>query len=392
VTTTASTVLAETAAPRKSARRLMPLIALAVAVTAYVGFRAYQNTRPYEWSGTVEARTISVGSRTGGRVKAVLVHEGDRVAAGQELVTLEPGDLEAQRLQAQAQLEQSQANLEKLEKGSRPEEIEQARAKAQTAVAAFEEAKHGARSEQIQGANSRLIALQVAVDKAQLDADRSHRLIQSGAISQAEVDNAEAALRGAIAQRDNAKQSLDELVNGERKEDIAQAAARAQEAQASARLVVAGTRVEDLKAARATVDGAQGKLDQIRVMIDELAIRSPRPARVESLDLRPGDILAPNATAATVLEDDQLYVRIYVPETRIGRIKVGDEVPITVDSFPGRSFKGVVEHINSVGEYSPRNLQTADERADQVFATRIGLREGKDDLRAGMAAFITVPR
>jgi multidrug resistance efflux pump len=392
VTTTASTAVAETAAPRKSARRFTPLIVLAVAVTAYSGFRAYQNTRPYEWSGTVEARTISVGSRTGGRVKEVLVHEGDRVGAGQELVTLEPGDLEAQRLQALAQLEQAQANQEKLEKGSRPEEIEQARAKAQTAVAAFEEAKHGARSEEIQGANSRLIALQVAVDKAQLDADRSHRLLQTGAISQAEVDNADAALRGAIAQRDNAKQALDELVNGERKEDIAQAAARAQEAQANARLVVAGTRVEDLKAARATVDGAQGKLDQIRVMIDELAVRAPRPARIESLDLRPGDILGPNATAATLLEDDQLYVRIYVPETRIGRIKVGDEVPITVDSFPGRAFKGVVEHINSVGEYSPRNLQTADERADQVFATRIGLREGMDELRAGMAAFITVPR
>jgi multidrug resistance efflux pump len=392
VTSTASTAIAETAAPRKGARRLMPLIAIAVAVTAYLGFRAYQSTRPYEWSGTVEARTISVGSRTGGRVKEVLVHEGDRVAAGQDLLSLEPGDLEAQRLQAHAQLEQAQANLEKLEKGSRPEEIEQARAKAQTAVAAFEEAKHGARSEEIQGANARLIALQVAVDKARLDADRSHRLIQSGAISQAEVDNADAALRGAIAQRDNAKQSLDELANGERKEDIAQAAARAQEAQASARLVVAGTRVEDLKAARASVDGAQGKLDQIRVMIDELAVKAPRPSRIESLDLRPGDILAPNATAATLLEDDQLYVRIYVPETRIGRIRVGEEVPITVDSFPGRAFNGVVEHINSVGEYSPRNLQTADERADQVFATRIGLREGKDDLRAGMAAFITVPR
>jgi HlyD family secretion protein len=392
LTTTASTAIAEPAAPRKSARRFMPLLAVAVVVGGYFAFRAYQATRPYEWSGTVEARTISVGSRTGGRVKDIQVREGDRVAAGTALLALEPGDLEAQRLQAQAQLEQAQANLEKLEKGSRPEEIEEARAKAQTAVAAFEEAKHGARSEEIQGANARLIALQVAVDKAQLDADRAHRLIQSGAISQAEADSTDSALRGAIAQRDNARQSLDELQNGERKEDIAQASARAQEAQASAKLVVAGTRVEDLKAARATVDGAQGRLDQIRVMLDELVVRAPRPARVESLDLRPGDILAPNATAATLLEDDQLYVRIYVPETRIGRIKVGEEVPIAVDSYPGRSFKGVVEHINSVGEYSPRNLQTADERADQVFATRIGLREGQDDLRAGMAAFITVPR
>ena len=140
------------------------------------------------------------------------------------------------------------------------------------------------------------------------------------------------------------------------------------------------------------MEAARGRVEQIQVLIDELTVKAPREARVESLDLRPGDILAPNAPAATLLEDDQLFVRIYVPETRIGHIAIGAEVPITVDSFPGQAFKGVVEHINSVGEYSPRNLQTADERADQVFATRIGIREGRDKLRAGMAAFIKVPR
>jgi multidrug resistance efflux pump len=150
--------------------------------------------------------------------------------------------------------------------------------------------------------------------------------------------------------------------------------------------------VEDIKAARGAVDAAQGKLDAIDVMLDELTVKSPRPARVEALGLRPGDILAPNATAATLLEEDQLYVRIYVPETHIGRVHLGDVVPISVDSFPHQSFKGVVDHINAIGEYSPRNLQTADERADQVFMTRVGLREGQDKLRAGMAAFIRVPR
>jgi multidrug resistance efflux pump len=157
-------------------------------------------------------------------------------------------------------------------------------------------------------------------------------------------------------------------------------------------LALAGSRVEDIRAARGMVEAAQGKLDSIAVMVDELVIRAPRPARVEALDLRPGDILAPNATAATLLEEDQLYVRIYVPETQLGHLHIGQEVPIAVDSFPSRSFRGVVEHINTVGEYSPRNLQTADERADQVFATRIGLREGGDLLRAGMAAFIRVPK
>ena len=133
-------------------------------------------------------------------------------------------------------------------------------------------------------------------------------------------------------------------------------------------------------------------MDEYQTMIAELTIKAPVAARVEALDLRPGDIIAPNATALTLVEDDQLYVRIYVPETELGHIAIGKEVPIHVDSFPREAFRGVVQHINSVGEYSPRNLQTADERADQVFASRIGITGGAERLRAGMAATITVPR
>ena len=371
-------------------RRFIPIIVVVVVASAFAAHAIYQAHRPYEWSGTVEARTISVGSRAGGRVKEVLVREGDTVKAGQPLIELEPGDLLAQRLEAQATLDQTAATLEKLQKGARPEEIEEAKARASTAVAALDEARHGARREQVQGADARLVAAQVTLDKAQLDADRARKLLTTGAISQAEADTAESALRGAVALRNAARKTLEELENGTRNEDILQAVAKAQEAQASARLVLAGTRVEDLKVAAATVDAAKGKLDQVNILVDELIIRASRPARVEALDLRPGDILAANATAATLLEESELYVRIYVPETRLGRIHIGDEVPVSVDSFGDKTFKGVVEHINDVGEYSPRNLQTADERADQVFATRVGLREGLGELRAGMAAFITV--
>jgi HlyD family secretion protein len=371
----------------------------------YWGYQRWEAYRPYEWSGTVEARTISVGSRVGGRIKEVLAREGDRVDAGAPLFILEPGDIEAQRLMAQGQLEQAQANLEKLVRGARPEEIDEAKARAETAAAALEETKVGARVEEIAGANARLASAQVAVDKAKLDDDRARRLIATGAISQSQVDDADTALSGAIAQRDSVLQMLDELKNGSRREDITQAQARAAEARANAKLVIAGSRAEDIKAGQGQVDAAKGRLDQILTMIDELTIRASRASRVETLDLRPGDILAPNATAATLIEDDQLYVRIYVPETQLGHIQIGQEVPVSVDSFPERTFRGVVEHINGVGEYSPRNLQTADERANQVFAARIGLLEGRDGLsgqagvpkvvdklRAGMAAFIHVPK
>jgi HlyD family secretion protein len=383
----------EKAPPASALRRRLPLLVVVVlAGLAIFAWQAWQRAQPYEWSGTVEARTISVGSRVGGRVKAVRALEGDRVEAGQILVEIEPADLPAQRLMAKAQLEEAVANLDKLKKGARPEEIDQANARAQTAAAAFEEARVGARGEEIAGAKARLVGMQVTVDKAKLDAERARSLFASQSISQGALDDAESALKGAIAQRDALAQALDELQNGSRREDIQQASARAAEARANAKLVLAGSRAEDIEAAQAAVDAAQGKLDQADVLISELAVRAPRAARVESLDLRPGDILAPNGAAATLLEDDQLYVRVYIPETQIGHIHPGQEVPINVDSFPHRSFRGTVEHINSEGEYSPRNLQTADERADQVFAARVGLLEGQAELRAGMAAFIHVPK
>jgi HlyD family secretion protein len=371
---------------------MAPVVVALVAIGAPLGWQAWVRSRPYEWSGTVEARTISVGSRVGGRIKAVRAKEGDRVTEGQPLLELEPGDLLAQRLMAKAQLDEARANLEKLVRGARPEEIDQANARSQTAAAALQETIVGARAEQIAAAKSRVVAAQVAVDKAKLDVERARKLFATQAISQAQLDDAEAALVAAVAQRDAAAQEFEQLQNGSRREEIQQAAARAAEARASARLVKAGARAEDIEAGRALVEAAQGRLDQTDVLLRELTIVAPRAARVESLDLRPGDILAPNATAASLLEDDQLYVRIYVPETQIGHIHSGQEVPVSVDSFPNRSFLGVVEHVNSEGEYSPRNLQTADERADQVFAARVGLREGFAELRAGMAAIIHVPK
>ena len=377
--------------PRSKSRRNLLLVGALLALV-YGGYRLYLERKPYEWSGTVEARTISVGSRAGGRVKEVLVREGEPVQAGQALLTLEPADYPAQLMQAKAQLAQWQANLEKLQRGARPEELAESRARALTAKAALAQAVAGSRPEEVAASEARLAVQEVAVEKAKLAAGRVHALDKSGATAQVDVDNADMELKGAILLRDALQHQLQELKNGSRRTEVAQAQAREMEQSASARLVAAGSRSEDLKVAQALVDGAQGHVDQIMVMLDELTVKAPLPARIEALDLRPGDILAPNATAAVLLEEKQLFVRIYVPETLLGHVKLGQAVPVSVDSFPDQHFQGVVEHINGVGEYSPRNLQTADERADQVFATRVGLRSGFEQLRAGMAAFIQVPK
>jgi membrane fusion protein YbhG len=381
----------ETKPKAKRRSKIFPIV-LAIGLVAYGGYRLYLDRKPYEWSGTVEARTISVGSRVGGRVAKVLVREGDALQPGQALLQLEAGDLPAQLAQANAQQQSAQAMLDKLRKGARPEELEQARARSLTAQAALQQAVAGARPEQIHAAEARLAAQEVALQKAKADAAREQQLDDSGAAARADLENADLAVQQATAQRDALKNQLDELANGSRREEVAQARARQMEQAASMKLVVAGTRDEDLRMAEASVDAARGRVQQVQSMIDELTIVAPLAARVEALDLRPGDIVAPNATAAVLLEEKELYVRIYVPETLLGQLRVGQTVPISVDSFPGRSFRGVVKHINDVGEYSPRNLQTADERADQVFATRVELQEGFQQLRAGMAAFIRVPK
>src|SRR3954471_8036765 len=183
--------------PKAKRRPPLLLFLLGIGVIAYVGYRVYLSQKPYEWSGTVEARTISVGSRAGGRIARVLVKEGDAVTPGQVLIELEPGDWLAQLMQANAQQLSAEAILDKLKKGARPEELDQARARALTAQAALQQAMAGARPEQIQAAESRLSAQEIAVQKAKLDADREHQLDKAGASTRAELDNANMALRQA---------------------------------------------------------------------------------------------------------------------------------------------------------------------------------------------------
>lgn len=324
-------------------RKVIPIVLVVAALSAYLVYRVRAGHAPYVWSGTIEARTIEVGSRVGGRVQDVLVREGDAVTAGQALVVLEKGDLLAQRLQAEGQLEQAQGALEKVSS----------------------QRLSSARRAEIAGAQARLQAEQATMEKARLDDARMRKLLASGAATRADADNAALVLRNSTAQVAALRASLDQLLHGT---------------------------PQDVKTAQGMVDAARGRVQQIDIMLDELTIRAPRPARVEALDLRPGDILAPNATAARLLEPDQLYVRIYVPETQIGHIHPGLAVPISVDSFPGRAFAGRVESVAGEGEYTPRNLQTADERADQVFAARVRIEQGMDVLRAGMAAFVRVPK
>ena len=307
----------------KPGTRLARAGVLIVVVAAIAGTLLYMKARrepkAMTASGTLEARTVNVGSLVGGRVTRVLVDEGSRVSTGQVLVTLETETIDRQIAAQRAAIEAARAQYQKALAGPRYEEIAKA-----TAVAANDER----------------------------DRVRLASLFRAGIVSKEMLDDATT----------KAKTSADDL-----------------------QMLKKGTRKEDIESARAEVEQQQRRLDTLLKQHDETVVRSSVTGVVQSMGLRPGDLVAPNQPVAELLESSQIWVRVFVPETELGLIHVDQPVRVHVDTFPNLSFPGHVGTISDQGEYTPRNVQTKAQRAEQVFGVKV-LVDPDPRLKAGMAA------
>jgi HlyD family secretion protein len=353
--------------------RIIILIILVAVVTGTALYAAwFRRDTALQGSGTVEARNIRVGSKVGGRIDKVLVREGDSVEPGQVLITFDDKEL-------RAALEQSRANAEKAQRGYRPEEIAEARAAAAQAKADYEMRKNGYRQEDIDAAKADLDRANAEEVRTRLDFERYETLAKKDLVSKQQRDTAEANWKVALAQQHSAQRKLDQLKRGYRPEEIASAEARYVQATATLEKLERGNRREDVDLAKAAY-----AYDLARYR--ERQVTAPAPAVVEVLDVRPGDLIAPNTPVATLLERDQIYVRIYIPETEIGRVRLRQTAEVRVDSFPNRVFNGAVEQINQQAEFLPRNVQTREERVHQLFGVKIRIDDSSGRVRAGMAA------
>jgi len=148
---------------------------------------------------------------------------------------------------------------------------------------------------------------------------------------------------------------------------------------------------KSLAAATARVEQAKAQLADMDAQIQEMKIVAPTNSILEVLSVKVGDVLPANREVATLILPQRLWVRVYVPETWLGLIKLNDQVRVRVDSFPGRDFSGVVEQINRKAEFTPRNVQTVEDRIKQVFGVKVRLENNQDALRAGMSADIFFP-
>jgi len=347
------------------------LIAAALAVTVYAA-GWFRHDSALQGSGTVEAHDVRVGSKIAGRIDKVLVREGDRVEAGQTLITFDDKEL-------LASLQQARAAAEKSVRGYRPEEIAEARAAVEQAKADFEMHKNGYRKEDIDAAEADVQRAKADEARTHLDFDRYESLAKKDLVSKQQRDTAEANWKVALAQLDSAQHKLAELQRGFRLEEIAGSEARYHQTLATLEKYEHGNRREDVEAAKAALAYDEARYRERQVV-------APSSAFVDVLDVRPGDLVAPNTPVATLLEPDQIYVRIYIPETELGHVKVGQDAEIHVDSFPNKAFAGVVEQINQQAEFLPRNVQTREERVHQVFGVKVRINDPSGQIRAGMAA------
>ncbi|MBV8514180.1 MAG: HlyD family efflux transporter periplasmic adaptor subunit, partial [Acidobacteria bacterium] len=271
------------------------------------------------------------------------------------------------------------AAAEKAARGYRPEEIAEAKAAVDAAKADYEQRKNGYRSEDISAAQADLERAKADAARAKLDYDRYEALSQKDLVSKQQRDGAEATWRMADAAKANAQQKLDMLNHGYRPEEIASAQARYEQAQATYEKYLRGNRREDVDLAKASFSYDEARYREREVV-------APSDSTVEVLDVRPGDLIAPNTPVATLLERDQIYIRIYIPETEIGHVTLGQKAEVRVDSFSKTVFEGVVEQINQQAEFLPRNVQTREERVHQVFGVKVRIDDPSNRVRAGMAA------
>lgn len=380
---------------------LLPLLVVAILALVFWRSLAGRNEAPHDrlfGNGTVEATEVEVSARVAGRVVELPVDEGDAVTKGALVAALESEELAAQVEQAKGALAAAEAALAEMEAGTRKEDLRMAEARYRAAAQAREQAQArldlllaGARAETLARLRAQVRQAREAAELAESDLRRAEALLEEGAVAAQQVDHARTARDTARAQLRVAKEALAEAEAGARPEEIqaAEAAirqARSQEraAKAALDLARAGARAETLDAGRARVEQARAALRAAEARMSYAEVYAPTDGVVTLRAVEPGELVVPGAPIVRIAALDRVWVRVYVPELEIGRVKLGQEAEVECDSFPGRSYRGRVVEIAQEAEYTPKNVQTKEERVKLVFGVKIDVENPDRDLKPGM--------
>jgi HlyD family secretion protein len=295
-------------------------------------------------SGNVEATEVQVAPEVGGRILELRVDEGDRVNAGDPIATLDTRDTELQIGRARAERAAAAAQLHLFEAGARVEDVRQAEA-------------------QVDAANSEIAAIDVEIKSAQIDLDRFEALLSANAGSQ--------------KQRDDARARVD--LARERKRAAEE---RVRVARTALDRVRAGARREELEGARARVATMDAQLAVLEKGLRDAQVTSPATGIVTQKLVDAGEIVAPRTPLLVVTDLDHAWANVFVPEPAVPRIKLGQAATVRTDA--GTTVQGKVTFISPRAEFTPRNVQTADERSKLVYRVKVTVDNASGELKQGM--------
>ncbi|MFH0871279.1 MAG: efflux RND transporter periplasmic adaptor subunit [bacterium] len=366
---------------------LLPVIAVAVILTyKYFQNRANNNPNIIRVSGNIEVTDAEVSFRIPGRVQERLVSEGEVVRAGQIVARLDSTELAQEVALRRAEVQAAQAALAELEAGSRPEEIGQAEASVRRAQARLEELLAGARSQEIATAEAVVRRARAETDRLKLEEERQRRLFGEGFVSDQEYDVARTNHEVAMARQKEAEENLKLVKEGPREEEIEQARAALREANERFVLVRKGPRKETIEQARARFQQAIEALALTETRLGYATLVSPLSGIVLSENIETGEYVSPGTPVITVGDLENVWLRAYINETDLGRVKVGQRVRVTTDTYRGKVYEGQISFIASQAEFTPKNVQTEKERVKLVYRVKIDVKNPHMELKPGMPA------
>lgn len=373
-------------------------------------------------SGTIEAEEVVIAAEIGGQVVEVLADEGDRVEAGQPLVRLDDSVIQAQLRQAELAVETARANLKAVLAGPRPAKIAAAQAALRQAQATQEGARQALKDAQralenpqeldaqIHAAEARVALAgrqieQARAQKAAITAlregiagDNSDQGKTQRAVYQKQEEAGDEKIAAAQVEAQGAQRVLDFLRQMRENPLTLQVAVRAAEgqlrvaeegvkvAEAALALAQAGPRPEEVALAKAQLAKAEASYELLRRRAARYTVSSPLDGVITTRAVNPGETAAPAAPLLVVSDQSRVTLKVYVPEPSLGYVHIGQRARVRVDAYPGRVFFGQVTYIAPEAEFTPKNVQTVEERVETVFAVKITLDNPDGALKPGMPA------
>ncbi len=383
-------------------RKLILILIILAAAAAAVYVLFFRKAGPatknrIEVSGNIELTEVNIAFKTSGRLIERTVDEGDVVRKGQVIAMLDRDQLLAQRDREVANLKLAEARLAQAEtslawqRESLAAELEQRKADLSAHLARLRELESGSRPQEIEGAKAAVESAQAEYERARRDWERAKSLYENDDISTAQYDQYRSRWETAEAAFKQAREREALVLAGPRREQIDAASAQVQSAQAAIKQAEVNRleirrRQQELATRSAEIERAKANLALIESQLADMVAASPVDGVVLVKSADVGEVLAAGTTVVTIGDIEHPWLRAYINETDLGRVKIGTKVKVTTDSYPGKEYEGRVSFISSEAEFTPKQIQTREERVKLVYRIKIDLDNPQHELKSNMPA------